>query len=205
MKKRLQERQVTVVPSSTPGYASACSTPGAYSSACSCWGITATTTVAPTPITTTTVTVTATATACSVPDTLCGSSCFNLETDPMNCGACDNVCASGVCDSGSCTNPACAGTVCGSFSFSCSPNSACFCIETTEGSGACATPNNCGEPCSATSDCPADSVCAINTCCGAAGTCTLSVRACEPDVPPSKMMVRNFVNGTQAFAGVWVD
>jgi len=53
MKKRLQERQVTVVASSTPGYASACSTPGAYSSACSCWGITATTTFAPTPITTT--------------------------------------------------------------------------------------------------------------------------------------------------------
>jgi len=38
-----------------------------------------------------TVTVTATATACAVPDTLCGSSCFNLETDPMNCGVCGNV------------------------------------------------------------------------------------------------------------------
>lgn len=48
-------------------------------------------------------------------------------------------------------------------------------------------------------------MCAINTCCGAAGTCTLSVRACGPDVPASKMMARGFFNGTQAFAGLWVD
>ena len=43
------KRQVTVVPSSVPSYASACSGTSRYSSACSCWGITATTSTAPAP------------------------------------------------------------------------------------------------------------------------------------------------------------
>ncbi|MCJ1401562.1 hypothetical protein MMC11_004778 [Xylographa trunciseda] len=52
-------RQMTVTPSSIPSYASACSGSVRYSSACSCIGVTKSTTTAPTPITTKTVTATA--------------------------------------------------------------------------------------------------------------------------------------------------
>ncbi|MCJ1400014.1 hypothetical protein MMC11_003217 [Xylographa trunciseda] len=55
----LEARQVTVVPSAIPTYASACSGSARYSSACSCIGVTATTSTAATPLTTVTVTVTA--------------------------------------------------------------------------------------------------------------------------------------------------
>ncbi|MCJ1296429.1 hypothetical protein MMC34_007995 [Xylographa carneopallida] len=58
----LAPRQVTVVPSAIPTYASACSGSVRYSSACSCIGVTATTSTAATPLTTVTVTVTASVT-----------------------------------------------------------------------------------------------------------------------------------------------
>ena len=54
--------QVTVVPSSVPTYALACSGSVRYSSACSCWGITASTITVATPTISTTVTVTSTTT-----------------------------------------------------------------------------------------------------------------------------------------------
>ena len=44
------KRQVTVTPSSVPTYASACSGTTRYSGACSCYGITGTTTTPPTPV-----------------------------------------------------------------------------------------------------------------------------------------------------------
>lgn len=56
----LEIRQATVVPSVLPAYATQCSGAPAYSSACSCFGITATVTTAPTP----TVTVTSTIDYC---------------------------------------------------------------------------------------------------------------------------------------------
>ncbi|KAK6544761.1 hypothetical protein TWF694_001444 [Orbilia ellipsospora] len=61
----LERRQVTVVPSSIPPYASPCSSPAAYVSACSCIGVLPSVTTAPTPVTTTTVsqTVSVTSTA----------------------------------------------------------------------------------------------------------------------------------------------
>lgn len=52
----VQKRQATVVPSSVPSYASACSAPGEFASACSCMGITATVITATTPVTTVTTT-----------------------------------------------------------------------------------------------------------------------------------------------------
>ncbi|MCJ1414236.1 hypothetical protein MMC32_000562 [Xylographa parallela] len=54
----LEPRQVTVTPSSIPSYASACSGSAGYSSACSCVGVTRSTTTVATPTTTTTITVT---------------------------------------------------------------------------------------------------------------------------------------------------
>ncbi|KAH6608241.1 lipase/esterase family protein [Trichoderma cornu-damae] len=49
---------VTVYPTAIPGYASPCNSGAIYSSACSCWGITAATTTAPRPTKTEIVTVT---------------------------------------------------------------------------------------------------------------------------------------------------
>jgi hypothetical protein len=56
----LEARQVTVIPTAIPAYASPCSGSVRYSSACSCIGVTATVTTAPTP---TTVVTAATATS----------------------------------------------------------------------------------------------------------------------------------------------
>ncbi|KAF6813524.1 hypothetical protein CSOJ01_04546 [Colletotrichum sojae] len=53
-------RQVTELPTAIPAYASSCDDAAEYSSACSCWGITAVTSTAPRP----TVTVTTTADYC---------------------------------------------------------------------------------------------------------------------------------------------
>ncbi|MCJ1438399.1 hypothetical protein MMC27_007787, partial [Xylographa pallens] len=58
LKVDLQPRQETVTPSSIPSYASACSGSVGYSSACSCVGVTRSTTTVATPTTTTTITVT---------------------------------------------------------------------------------------------------------------------------------------------------
>jgi hypothetical protein len=58
----IDPRQTTVIPSSIPSYASACSGSVRYSSACSCIGVTGVTTTAPAPSTTVTATATATTT-----------------------------------------------------------------------------------------------------------------------------------------------
>lgn len=55
----LNYRAATVKPTAVPAYASGCDSAARYSSACSCWGITATTSTAPQPTSTVTVTVTA--------------------------------------------------------------------------------------------------------------------------------------------------
>lgn len=86
----LAQRQVTVSPSSVPTYAGACSGAVRYSSACSCWGIKASTTTAPTPIRTITTYVTVTASVCPPGDTKCGANCYNLQTSNGNCGSCWN-------------------------------------------------------------------------------------------------------------------
>ncbi|MCJ1387154.1 hypothetical protein MMC17_010287 [Xylographa soralifera] len=64
--QRIAPRAVTVSPSSVPTYASACSGTARYSSACSCFGVTHSTTTASTPSTTITVTATVIATATSI-------------------------------------------------------------------------------------------------------------------------------------------
>ncbi|KAK1476831.1 hypothetical protein CNYM01_05736 [Colletotrichum nymphaeae SA-01] len=53
----IANRQVTALPTLIPAYASSCGDSAAYSSACSCWGITAVTTTAPKPTVTVTTTV----------------------------------------------------------------------------------------------------------------------------------------------------
>jgi hypothetical protein len=84
----LVQRQVTVSPSSVPTYASVCSDAVHYSTACCCWGITASTTTAPTPIITLTTYVTVTASVCPPGYILCDGNCYNLQTSKGNCGSC---------------------------------------------------------------------------------------------------------------------
>ena len=50
-------RAVTIIPTGIPAYASPCAGASAYSSACSCWGVTGRTTTAPSPTAFTTTTV----------------------------------------------------------------------------------------------------------------------------------------------------
>ncbi len=53
----VEARQVTVVPSAIPAYASVCSSAERYASACSCFGVTGSVTTAPTPTVTVTTTL----------------------------------------------------------------------------------------------------------------------------------------------------
>ncbi|GJD04580.1 hypothetical protein ColKHC_13405 [Colletotrichum higginsianum] len=54
---QIANRQVTELPTAIPAYASSCDDAAEYSSACSCWGITAVTSTAPRPTVTVTTTV----------------------------------------------------------------------------------------------------------------------------------------------------
>lgn len=63
----MKKRDVVPNPSSIPAYASACSGAAGYSSACSCIGVTPTTTTVATPTTTTTISRTTTLTQCADP------------------------------------------------------------------------------------------------------------------------------------------
>ncbi|KAH8805263.1 hypothetical protein F5884DRAFT_835621 [Xylogone sp. PMI_703] len=138
----------TPAPQSLPSYAGNCPNFSAYSSACSCWGATPTTST-PTPTPT------------------CGGA--DLLNDPNNCGTCGNVCPSGKCVNGVCAVSECTGQVCGSF-INCSPNGDldCQCYSTSDGTGFCAGNQFCDElaTCNTTSDCAADSVCVVQSCCG---------------------------------------
>ncbi len=39
---------------------------------------------------------------CTAPDLTCAGVCIDPDTDPMNCGSCGHVCASGLCVAGGC-------------------------------------------------------------------------------------------------------
>jgi len=69
--------------------------------------------------------------ACRLGQTLCGTTCVNLDTDENNCGECGNVCRSGY----SCSNGRCASLACGEGQTLCGTR--CVNLEINE--------ENCGE------------------------------------------------------------
>lgn len=74
-------------PNTIPAYATYCPNASGYSSACSCAGITASSTTVATP----TITAHATTTVGGCPEstqTACGNTCYDLKTSESNCGAC---------------------------------------------------------------------------------------------------------------------
>ncbi|KAJ6782330.1 hypothetical protein PWT90_07802 [Aphanocladium album] len=158
-----------------PYYASACSGTSRYSSACSCYGITAQTfTASPSASTdrcnfkTVTVTATATVTQCPQPKKLCNGSCADTSSDPNNCGTCGTTCPSGQCTNGACVTEGCTGSTCDNFS-PCGPGGSCVCASITGGKGFCvngATPCAGLADCGTSADCPLGSVCAVGSCCG---------------------------------------
>ncbi len=78
--------------------------------------------------------------------TLCGEACTNLDYDPFNCGACDNVCTiNEVCSKGTCASGCTGGTT--------NCNGKCIDLQIdTKNCGACGTA------------CPAGEVCSVGMC-----------------------------------------
>jgi hypothetical protein len=174
---------------SIPAYATFCKNAAAYSSACSCIGVTAATV-------TSTPTVTAYAPDVTIGvcpkagETNCGGTCYDLGTSTTNCGVCGNSvrvpcpkqvilltqniqCSPGeVCNAGTgsctvnldlykCNAPvACGNTQCGGGCGACFPD--------TSGQGWCMHNNDCGPPattvCTTNLDC-GSGIC-IQSCCG---------------------------------------
>ncbi|KAK6535345.1 hypothetical protein TWF694_001807 [Orbilia ellipsospora] len=175
-------------PTAVPKYATACTNVAQYLSACSCWGVTATTITVPAATVSTTITITATFTSiststitsilpattvigCPVGQDQCSDGCKDLRRDPNNCGFCGVSCPDGVCGNGYCSNPACTDVVRCNDPKTCTGfDGSCACMEGVSGNfcgtfyGSCfASPK-----CTVDTDCPADGRCVTptGTCCG---------------------------------------
>jgi hypothetical protein len=113
--------------------------------------------------------------------TQCPGGCKDTDTDPSNCGLCNNVCGGGeTCVSGSCA-ALCQGLgqLCAVGADCCSGN----CAGTICAAGACASN---GAACVTAGDCCAGA-CPANQCCSTVGMpCTpLSAECCAPLVCPA--------------------
>ncbi|KAH7327072.1 hypothetical protein BKA65DRAFT_554635 [Rhexocercosporidium sp. MPI-PUGE-AT-0058] len=89
--RELEARQQTTSPSQVPAYATFCAASSAYSSGCSCLGITKSTLTVATPTLTEYATATSTIIPCRPGVPSCNSKCVDLNTDDANCGSCGNI------------------------------------------------------------------------------------------------------------------
>jgi len=122
--------------------------------------ITASTTTTSTTITTTSTTSTTSTTTITCPtgQTLCGTTCVNLQTDPNDCAACGHVCAAPTGGAAACSGGACAGSC---------PAGNTLCGAGVDGGGSCVDlqtdPNHCGACAPAGGACPMG-VCSDGVC-----------------------------------------
>lgn len=131
--------------------------------------------------------------------------CGNLLTDPKNCGACGNVCATGVCAQGACTSNTCRGETCATFG-PCGPGGECVCASTAEGTGYCVDGSTqCAglATCSDSADCASGLICAVATCCPNS-VCVGATFCGSSDSSPSRLFRRDWANATIASHGVRV-
>lgn len=202
---------MTVSSSNVPEYASACSGTARYISACSCWGVTRSTTMAPTPLTTLTITATATSTStidvvatttvdvtCASPSGLCTPSgpCTDLRSDQNNCGACGAVC-SGACVNGVCSSSCAAPNSC-SAAVPCAGGMPCQCLLSTSGYSFCVNSGDDSCPsltCGIDTHCPLGYVCLPDTCCGE-GICR-KANDCGNAASPARLFKMRRGDGTK--------
>jgi len=103
----------------------------------------------------------------------CTSGCSDVNTDPNNCGACGNVCATGdTCKGGTCQAPATCngGPVCTGTELCCTSG----CSDTTTDTKNCGA---CGKACPAGDTCVA-SVCKVPTTCNGGPACPAADTCC---------------------------
>ncbi|KAF7505531.1 hypothetical protein GJ744_000693 [Endocarpon pusillum] len=141
--------------------------------------------------------------------TNCNGKCVNLKTDADNCGQCFFKCPTGKCTNGACAFNACTNLGrCEAFS-ACGPGGSCVCAGLTDGTGFCVdgqTPCAGLPGCGTSADCALGSVCAVGSCCQR-NVCVTTDTCGGKNSPPTlrMLMEREFVNGTIASKGVWVD
>jgi hypothetical protein len=102
--------------------------------------------------------------------TMCGSSCVDVSTDPLNCGACGHVCGLGTCTASHCTctsSPTV--TMCPN-----DPATGWTCVDLTTDPLSCGA---CGHSCGL-------------------GTCAASQCTCSASPPTVMLCPNNPVNGT---------
>ncbi|KAG4419652.1 hypothetical protein IFR04_007249 [Cadophora malorum] len=190
-----------------PAYASACSGAARYSSACSCWGITAGTKTISSGVATvtvsTTVTIPAEPSCTEVPKTdTCGDQCVDLTSDPENCGACGVTCSTGTCTNGVCATTGCTNLgTCENFS-ACGAGGSCVCASTSDNTGFCV---NGDTPCSGLPDCNTSADCALGSVCAVGSCCTRNVciagDSCGGSNLPKFLFARDALNATIANKG----
>lgn len=128
---------------------------------------------------------------CASGETDCSGQCVDLNSDPNNCGACDNQCATGeTCHIGECQTSCESDTDCTSGQY-------CDQDEDADGIRECVTKKSNGQTCSATNECQSGN-CVDGYCCdapcndncdscnvsGYEGTCTLNADG-SPGFPSS--------------------
>ncbi|EPE35750.1 hypothetical protein GLAREA_05088 [Glarea lozoyensis ATCC 20868] len=194
----VDKRQAAVIPGVLPAYATYCKSYAAYTSACSCAGVTQTTVYASTPIVTVTATATSTplpppppAVTCPTGQTACSNTCIDLTSSNANCGACGNACATGyVCGQGQCVLPSTYSCTPGGFP-ACGGSCGGTCFPDVNGAGVCKISVSCAglTACNTGADCES-TYCLVNAC---GRVCAATSKLCPTNNNPKMLFAKKYV------------